>query len=70
MAYTSYESTKPSFISKDWPVIIMHGLLGSKANWNAMSKMLHSKTNRKVSLYALLSDEASDSVMCFCLCHI
>ncbi|XP_069683982.1 sn-1-specific diacylglycerol lipase ABHD11-like isoform X1 [Periplaneta americana] len=48
MAYTSYESTKPSFTSADWPVIIMHGLLGSKANWNAMSKMLHSKTDRKI----------------------
>jgi abhydrolase domain-containing protein 11 len=34
----------------------MHGLLGSRANWNAMSKMLHSKTNRKVSHYASLCD--------------
>jgi abhydrolase domain-containing protein 11 len=50
MAYTSYESTKPSLTSTSWPVIIMHGLLGSKANWNAMSKMLHSKTNRKVRI--------------------
>lgn len=48
MAYTSYESTKPSFISTDCPVIIMHGLLGSKANWNAISKILHSNTKRKV----------------------
>lgn len=48
MAYTSYESTKPSFVSTEWPVIIMHGLLGSKANWNAMSKILHNKTNRKI----------------------
>jgi hypothetical protein len=55
MAYTSYESTKPSFVSTDWPVIIMHGLLGSKANWNAMSKMLHNKTNRKVSNRTTLS---------------
>ena len=44
-------------MSTDWPVIIMHGLLGSKANWNAMSKMLHNKTNRKVSHHSSLSDE-------------
>ncbi|XP_021913605.1 protein ABHD11-like isoform X2 [Zootermopsis nevadensis] len=50
MAYTSYESTKPSPMSTGCPVIIMHGLLGSKGNWNAMSKMLHSKTNRKPEL--------------------
>jgi hypothetical protein len=56
MAYTSYESTKPSFITTDCPVVIMHGLLGSKANWNAISKILHSNTKRKVSFYAPLSD--------------
>ena len=44
-------------MSTDWPVIIMHGLLGSKANWNAMSKMLHNKTNRKVSHHFSLSVE-------------
>ncbi|KAJ9600716.1 hypothetical protein L9F63_026147 [Diploptera punctata] len=48
LAYSSYESTKPSSNHLEWPVIIMHGLLGSKANWNSMSKMLHNKTNRKI----------------------
>ena len=52
-------------MSTDWPVIIMHGLLGSKANWNAMSKMLHNKTNRKVSHCSSLSDELSHD--CFCV---
>ncbi|PSN43465.1 hypothetical protein C0J52_03218 [Blattella germanica] len=50
LAYSSYESTKPTSNPIEWPVIIMHGLLGSKANWNAMSKMLHSKTKRKPEL--------------------
>jgi len=45
MAYSSYESTKaPSTC----PLVIMHGLLGSKSNWRSLSKSLHAKTGRKV----------------------
>ncbi|KOX71664.1 Abhydrolase domain-containing protein 11 [Melipona quadrifasciata] len=30
------------------PIIIMHGLFGSKTNWNLLSKTIHRDTNRKV----------------------
>ncbi|XP_046803333.1 protein ABHD11 [Lucilia cuprina] len=30
------------------PVMIMHGLFGSKQNWRAVSRSLESKTNRKI----------------------
>ncbi|CAH0394746.1 unnamed protein product [Bemisia tabaci] len=47
LAYTSYESTDP-IITNSTPVIILHGLLGSKSNWNSISKALYNKTNRKI----------------------
>lgn len=47
MSYTSYETTKPN-ADVDCPVIIMHGLLGSKSNWNSLSKAIHNKTKKKV----------------------
>jgi abhydrolase domain-containing protein 11 len=45
MAYSSYESTK---LPSTCPLVIMHGLLGSKSNWRSLSKSLHAKTGRKV----------------------
>lgn len=48
MAYASYESTKPSVLNSDAPIIIMHGLMGSKGNWNSLSKAIHSRTKLKV----------------------
>lgn len=47
LAYSSYESTGSSTASRP-PVIILHGLLGSKNNWNSMSKAIHKNTGRKV----------------------
>ncbi|KAL0266382.1 UNVERIFIED_CONTAM: hypothetical protein PYX00_008934 [Menopon gallinae] len=47
MAYTSYEATKLND-DKHVPVIIMHGLLGSKSNWNSLSKAIHNKTKKKI----------------------
>ncbi|XP_008471056.2 protein ABHD11-like [Diaphorina citri] len=29
------------------PIIIMHGLLGSKNNWNSLAKAIHRKTKKK-----------------------
>ncbi|XP_050544903.1 protein ABHD11-like [Daktulosphaira vitifoliae] len=46
MSFTSYESASDS--NQDSPLIIMHGLFGSKSNWNSLSKSLHNLTNRKV----------------------
>lgn len=49
LAFISYESIKDvTQTSNLCPVIIMHGLLGSKNNWNSLSKTIHQQTGRKV----------------------
>lgn len=50
LSYTSYESIKENKRNpnKEYPIIIMHGLFGSKNNWNTLSKSIHRKTKRKV----------------------
>ncbi|XP_014214305.1 protein ABHD11 [Copidosoma floridanum] len=49
LAYASYESTKEvSDGSPKSPILIHHGLFGSKSNWNSLSKTIHQKTKRKV----------------------
>lgn len=49
LAYSSYESTDLNEINgSKYPVVIMHGLLGSKNNWNSLSKAIHSRTKHKV----------------------
>lgn len=50
LAYTSYESVKEHEQDVKEPIIIMHGLFGSKNNWNSLSKAIHQKTKRKVIL--------------------
>lgn len=47
LAYASYESTDDTDSSRP-PLVILHGLLGSKNNWNSMSKAIHRTTGRKV----------------------
>ncbi|XP_031835129.1 sn-1-specific diacylglycerol lipase ABHD11 [Nomia melanderi] len=46
LAYASYESMKEE--ASKHPIIIMHGLFGSKNNWNMLSKSIHQQTDRKV----------------------
>lgn len=50
LAYSSYESTDVDSTNNNQkcPVVIMHGLLGSKNNWNSLSKSIHSRTKKKV----------------------
>lgn len=48
LAYASYESTADLNESSHPPLVILHGLLGSKNNWNSMSKAIHRATGRKV----------------------
>ncbi|XP_071447965.1 sn-1-specific diacylglycerol lipase ABHD11-like isoform X2 [Hetaerina americana] len=48
MAYTSHESTKGPAEANSLPIIIMHGLLGSRNNWVSLSKALHNLTLRKI----------------------
>lgn len=49
LAYASYESTGSEEVTSQMPpLVILHGLLGSKNNWNSMSKAIHRTTGRKV----------------------
>lgn len=50
VAYSSYETTDKTQLDGKirHPAIIMHGLLGSKNNWNSLSKTIHSKTQHKI----------------------
>ncbi|CAG9791364.1 unnamed protein product [Diatraea saccharalis] len=48
LAYASYESTADPEETNLPPLVILHGLLGSKNNWNSMSKAIHRTTGRKV----------------------
>ncbi|EFA05188.1 sn-1-specific diacylglycerol lipase ABHD11 [Tribolium castaneum] len=48
LAYASYESTNSPSDHDPAPLIVNHGLFGSKSNWNSLCKVYHNKTNRKV----------------------
>lgn len=48
MAYSSYEYTKAPPPSDPKHLIVMHGMMGSRSNWNSLSKVLHTKTLWKV----------------------
>ncbi|XP_029043129.1 protein ABHD11 isoform X1 [Osmia bicornis bicornis] len=48
LAYVSYESMSGKSNAPKQPVIVMHGLFGSKNNWNSLSKSIHQQTSRKV----------------------
>lgn len=50
MTYASYEDNKdPRGNSK--LLLVMHGMMGSKSNWNSLSKVLNAKTSYKVCNY-------------------
>lgn len=45
MSFATYESSMPSTSnSGPPPLIVMHGLFGSKRNWNSLCKVFHQKT--------------------------
>lgn len=48
LAYASYESVNETEQDSKQPIMIMHGLFGSKNNWNSLSKAIHQRTKRKV----------------------
>ncbi|XP_047490467.1 protein ABHD11-like isoform X1 [Penaeus chinensis] len=48
MAFTLFQSASPQKTSDKAPVVIMHGLLGSKTNWKGLGKAISSKTGRQV----------------------
>lgn len=46
LSYNSYEQLyKSNGANTADPVIVIHGLFGSKANWNSLCKAMHAKTN-------------------------
>lgn len=48
LAYVSYEAMNGDKNPAHHPIIVMHGLFGSKTNWSSLSKAIHQRTNRKV----------------------
>lgn len=59
LAYASYESTDIGYGAT--PVVIMHGLLGSKNNWNSLSKAFHQKTIPQRKIVAVDARNHGDS---------
>lgn len=49
MSYTAFESPK----SNSSPLIIMHGMFGSKENWNSLSKALLKQLNPQRNIFAV-----------------
>ena len=47
MAYTLHSS--PDHTTTHPPVIIMHGLMGSKMNWKTLSKAIATRTGLEVT---------------------
>jgi len=48
LAFTSYESASTTLSSEGIPIVVQHGLLGSRKNWASLGKAIHAKTGRKV----------------------
>ncbi|XP_070162561.1 sn-1-specific diacylglycerol lipase ABHD11-like [Polyergus mexicanus] len=50
LAYTLYEPVNKNEQNQnaEQPILLMHCLFGSKCNWNALPKIIHQKTKRKV----------------------
>lgn len=57
MSYTTYETT----VSSRPPLIVMHGLLGSKANWHNVCKNLNKNTNPPRKIVAVDARNHGDS---------
>ena len=53
LAYSSFESANnlEESLEEGSPIIIQHGLLGSRRNWNSLAKAIHAKTKRKVNTH-------------------
>ena len=59
LAYASYESTDINVES--WPLLVMHGLLGSKGNWKSLCKVFHQKTVPQRKVVAMDARNHGDS---------
>lgn len=59
MSYATYESAAGS--SQTPPLIIMHGLFGSKSNWNSLCKVYNQKTSPPRKIIAIDARNHGDS---------
>lgn len=58
MSYTSFETAE----AKLPPLIIMHGLFGSKANWNSLCKAFTKQLNPRRNVFSVDARNHGDSV--------
>lgn len=58
MSYSSYETPE----AKAPPLIIMHGLFGSKANWNSLCKAFSKQLNPQRNVFSVDARNHGDSV--------
>lgn len=62
LAYASYENTRSVPVSEiPPPLLVMHGLFGSKANWNSLCKIFHMKTAPQRKVIAVDARNHGDS---------
>ncbi|KAG5859603.1 hypothetical protein JTB14_037051 [Gonioctena quinquepunctata] len=61
MVYTTYESTTSDTNKEASPLMIMHGLFGSKSNWNSLCKAYNQKLIPPRKLIALDARNHGDS---------
>lgn len=61
LSYATYESTVGLPDGQGPPLIIMHGLFGSKGNWNSLCKVYQQKTNPERKIIAIDARNHGDS---------
>ncbi|KAF2894290.1 hypothetical protein ILUMI_11882 [Ignelater luminosus] len=61
MSFASYESTQTPSGDMPSPLVIMHGLFGSKANWNSLCKAFHQKTSPQRKIISVDARNHGDS---------
>lgn len=61
IAYASYNPTESSDTISPYPLILLHGILGSKGNWNSLAKQYVEKTQPKRKIFALDARNHGDS---------
>lgn len=59
LAFTRYENN--STPSDAPPILVLHGLFGSKSNWNSLAKAFHRNTNPLRKIYAIDARNHGDS---------
>ncbi|KAJ8956242.1 hypothetical protein NQ318_014974 [Aromia moschata] len=61
LAYATYESTESNQGSRASPLLILHGLFGSKGNWNSICKVYQQKTDPQRKIVAVDARNHGDS---------